>query len=107
MQKDYVPDGWLGIILGSKIFIHYMKYSFEECTKRLLAEITSMSSLKEDTNIKKVSVSAVRAVAKFHHTEEEAQKENNPTNWTYEQVSDWLRKLNNETLDKLVIIFLK
>ena len=39
LQKSYRPDGWLGFILGSKIYIDYTKYSFEECSSRLQKEL--------------------------------------------------------------------
>jgi hypothetical protein len=39
LQKSYHPDGWLGFILGSKIYIDYTKYSFEECSSRLQKEL--------------------------------------------------------------------
>ena len=39
LEKGYKPDGWLAIILGSKIFIDFTKYSFEESFNRLMKEI--------------------------------------------------------------------
>jgi hypothetical protein len=39
MQKGYKADGWLGIILGSKIFIDFQKYELSECLRRLTKEI--------------------------------------------------------------------
>jgi hypothetical protein len=40
MQKGYENvTGWLGIMMGDKIFINFMKYEFSECVRRLKAEI--------------------------------------------------------------------
>ena len=44
MEKGYQPDGWLGIILGSKIFIDFLKYEITECFKRLDKEIDNLVS---------------------------------------------------------------
>ncbi len=42
MQKGYESvSGWLGIIMGDKIFVNFMKYSFEECIRRLKNEVES------------------------------------------------------------------
>jgi hypothetical protein len=40
MQKSYKADGWLGLIMGSKIFVDFTKYDYQECIKRLLKELT-------------------------------------------------------------------
>ncbi len=42
MQKDYKPDGWLGIILGSKIFVNFTRYEFNECIRRLKVELDAV-----------------------------------------------------------------
>jgi hypothetical protein len=50
MQKNYVPDGWLGIILGSKIFVNFSKYPFEECMRRLKFELQNVLGEKSPAN---------------------------------------------------------
>jgi hypothetical protein len=47
MQKSFKPDGWLGLILGSKIFIDFTKYEFEECFRRLKNEISKLEPVDE------------------------------------------------------------
>ena len=47
MQENYKPDGWLGIILGAKIFVNFTKYSFEESMRRLGAEIRPLLTPKQ------------------------------------------------------------
>jgi hypothetical protein len=45
MQKGYENvQGWLGIIMGDKIFVNFTKYDFEECMRRLRKELNSSSS---------------------------------------------------------------
>ena len=41
MQKGYENvDGWLGMIMGDRIYINFMKYNFVEAIKRLLAQVS-------------------------------------------------------------------
>ena len=48
MQKDYEKiTGWLGIILGDKIFVNFTKYSFDDCISRLLKELKPYSTIHE------------------------------------------------------------
>ena len=45
MQSGYENvKGWLGIIMGDKIFINFMKYGFDECIRRLKNEVDSAFS---------------------------------------------------------------
>ena len=44
MQERYKPDGWLGMILGSKIFVDFTKYDMEESMRRLRHEIENIFS---------------------------------------------------------------
>jgi len=45
MQKGYENvQGWLGIIMGDKIFVNFTKYDFDECMRRLRKELISVSS---------------------------------------------------------------
>ncbi len=40
MQRHYKPDGWLGLLLGSKFYINFDgKYEFEEAYEMLLREL--------------------------------------------------------------------
>jgi hypothetical protein len=53
MQENYKADGWLGIIMGSRIFVNFKKYEFEECIRRLKAELANIDksfSFDKDTN---------------------------------------------------------
>ena len=49
MQKGYHNvDGWLGFIIGDKIFIDFTKYSFDESVKRLKNQINLITNHKPD-----------------------------------------------------------
>jgi hypothetical protein len=39
MESGYKPSGWLGILLGSRIYVDFTKYEFDECLRRLSKEI--------------------------------------------------------------------
>jgi hypothetical protein len=52
VQKDFSPDGWLGIIVGSKIYINFTKSNFEDSMKHLLQQI-SLVTEKRDSLTKK------------------------------------------------------
>ncbi len=51
MQKGYKPDGWLGIILGSKIFVDFCKYEWDECLRRVHKELEPYKTIKESENL--------------------------------------------------------
>jgi hypothetical protein len=83
MQKGYDNvDGWLGIIMGDKIFINFMKYSFEECTKRLLNEISKSIRQPEDQNI------VVAKETKYQAPQKTAM------DWSESEVSNWFKENN-------------
>jgi hypothetical protein len=50
MQQGYVPDGWLGIILGSKIYVNFTKNAFDECMRKLIFEIEHHAGQKSIVN---------------------------------------------------------
>ena len=42
MEENYEPDGWLGIILGTKLYMHFEKDP-QEGIQELLKEITNVT----------------------------------------------------------------
>lgn len=96
----------LGIILGSKIFINFKKYDFEECTKRLSFELShifgsqsverSLSNLtiKEEVKTSKTSNQTIPT---------ETKKEVNKQDWTESDVEKWFieTKINSKIYDYL------
>lgn len=94
MESDYMPDGWLGIILGARIYINFKKYSFKEAADRLLREINSVASI---CNTVKVNVSQTQSVIpnKLDH---DISNLTNVANWTKDDVKNWLEtsQINQE-----------
>jgi hypothetical protein len=101
MQPEYSPDGWLGIILGSKIFINFTKYTFDECVKRLKTEISSLISSEnplhppKSTELVRLTPKPVESSQAFigsatgiNHVQNQIQ------NWTETDVHTWLEKSN-------------
>jgi small nuclear ribonucleoprotein (snRNP)-like protein len=89
LQENYKPDGWLGLILGAKMFVNFKKYSFEECSKRLQSELSKLS-LSSDESFKKISVQQTSAVPN---------KIQAVDNWSVADVQNWLVK--NNTNEKI------
>lgn len=89
MQKAYKPDGWLGIILGSKIYIDFTKYEFEDCMRRLKKEMVALFNKKysfdsvEDTNALMSSV--ISSLTNQLNCE---------TDWSEQDVDNWLKEKN-------------
>lgn len=100
MQKDYKPDGWLGIILGSKIFINFMKYDLDECLRRLRMEIQIIFKdnlikveviemmkpesdvVKQNEDVNKISIGKL--------SNKDRDKVNKVSEWTEKDVGKWL-----------------
>ncbi|CAH1788063.1 unnamed protein product [Owenia fusiformis] len=77
MQRDYKPDGWLGAMLGDKLFIDFSgKYPFEDKIKELVAYIkkTGMDSLMPVEN-------------------EKNKLKGKPVKWDKTQVASWLTEI--------------
>lgn len=49
MKKDYVPDGWLGFILGTRMYIDFGTYEFEKAIKLLHTEIQLQKKKRQET----------------------------------------------------------
>ena len=86
LQENYKPDGWLGIIMGARMFVNFTKYSFDECIKRLQHEISEAGFgdiKKVNENHKKSIESAAKSI--------EA--------WKLSDTQSWLNRTNmNENI---------
>ncbi|XP_053382963.1 uncharacterized protein LOC128549690 [Mercenaria mercenaria] len=50
MERGYIPDGWLGFIVGTKLFFEFSpKYPFEDKMKALLKELSQVLGETADT----------------------------------------------------------
>jgi hypothetical protein len=108
MQANYKADGWLGIILGSKIFVNFTKYDFDECMSRLRAELAN--ALKT-----KLPVKASTAVTPSNHisikispatgtSSSSISTKNEAIEWSERKVESWMCDKNvNPTIRKNVL----
>lgn len=49
MQSKFIPQGWLGIAIGSKIYYDFSKYTIEEKYPSFLREIQSFYTFNDDS----------------------------------------------------------
>ena len=88
MQQNYKPDGWLGLILGSKIYVDFNKYSYDECLKRVKHELKNIFEISELSLPNKHGLSEDKSIE----------------NWTEIQVSEWFKnkKINCSICENLL-----
>lgn len=103
MQQDFQPTGWLGIILGSKIYIDFTKFDFAECMRRLKKELVVIYDQVYNillTNSKDVMTSSTTSsiisapspsIMNASWTEE---IERGADRWAEENVNKWLDEKN-------------
>ncbi len=48
MKKDYTPDGWLGFILGTRLYIDFGTYEFDKAIALLDNEIQLQKKKRKD-----------------------------------------------------------
>ncbi|CAF1604304.1 unnamed protein product, partial [Rotaria magnacalcarata] len=51
MKKEYVPDGWLGFILGTRLYIDFGTYEFEQAMKLLDSEIQLQKKKRKEAKL--------------------------------------------------------
>ena len=101
MQQGYESvQGWLGIIMGDKIFVNFTKYPLDDCIRRLRKEIDSSISLFGNINSNSmvtVNNTATATVQVQNHTGKQIE------NWTDDQVKNWFveKELNLNIFEKL------
>ncbi|CAM4811303.1 unnamed protein product [Rotaria magnacalcarata] len=105
MKKEYVPDGWLGFILGTRLYIDFGTYEFEQAMKLLDSEIQlQKKKRKEIKELAKVERAAAAApcdenndrekeeVAEVKSSLEIKSNKGDISNWSEEKVRDFLMK---------------
>lgn len=98
MQKNYVPDGWLGILMGSKIYINFTKNTFPECISRLNSEIKSAMNVKEI----EAPVPTKKAIRLDYSKKQAVTYE--VEKWSENDVTKWVERNN---FDSIIIAALK
>ena len=48
MKKEYTADGWLGFILGTRLYIDFGTYEFEKAIQLLDTEIQLQKKIREE-----------------------------------------------------------
>ena len=90
VQKDFSPDGWLGIIVGSKIYINFTKSNFEDSMKQLLQQI-SLVTEKRDSLTKKTGAKfdslPIKRPTQDSHTKINNSAQQKSTNYNFYQES--------------------
>lgn len=57
LQRHYRPDGWLGIMMGAKLYINFDgKYTFDHACNMLVRELETMGKSSDGANIPSLSV---------------------------------------------------
>ena len=99
LQRDYKPDGWLGIIIGTKLWIDFRNsFSVEGGTEKLMRELGDRGRENQ---------SKARSA---QHAEEfgEQEQENTPkvcgvSDWTTHEVKSWLKDISLDEVCKTVL----
>lgn len=97
MQPGYeTVQGWLGIILGDKIYVNFEEFDFDVCIQKILHEIEISS--KSNPGLSNNQVNPQTIVNKSISSKS---KTNKIENWSEEQVKDWFieKNLNMKIFD--------
>ncbi|CAH1780045.1 unnamed protein product [Owenia fusiformis] len=103
MEKGYRADGWLGMLLGTKLFFNFSgKYPFEDKMRELIKELGNQGKGQsvDQTDVAQslpMSMSSLPAPSVPKKVESGAQT------WDNAQVKDWLKKigLENDNLNNV------
>ncbi|RNA36713.1 hypothetical protein BpHYR1_013375 [Brachionus plicatilis] len=117
LQNGYKPDGWyfflefftakndfffkffrLGIILGAKIFVNFNKYTFDECIRRVLVEL---SKVKNDLDNEKVDIKPNLNGGRNNSNVNDSKNQN--LLWNEKEVEKWIheKNFNRHIMDNL------
>ena len=114
MQQGYESvQGWLGIIMGDKIYINFTKYDFDECMKRLKNEISLFINSIAKTNEKENKKNELEKADKVKFTIGSASSvsiisnissNKNVEKWSEHEVIEWF---NSNDLNISILSHLK
>jgi transcriptional regulator NrdR family protein len=104
LQKSFHPDGWLGFMLGSKIYIDYTKYSFEECSSRLQKELKNYHD--HDTALSTVSNNSAAVKKETENKSVVSSGQIISNKWSEEEVVNYFKskKVNDLIIENLMPI---
>ena len=94
LQANFTPDGWLGIITGSKIRVNFVKYDFEDSIKKVLFQLNAAIG-NDEAESNKIPINLNTCT-----------ENNSIKKWTQADVQEWLTKIQtNEELRKTLYSF--
>jgi hypothetical protein len=96
MQTGYHSvDGWLGFIIGDKIFVDFTKYSLDDSLKKLKTQIELNVYKKEEISKQELNASIpVLTVEKMSFNNNNNNNNNKAIDWTNDQVEKWFMEKN-------------
>ena len=99
LEKAYKPDGWLGLILGSKIYINFTKNDFDECIKRLIKEVIQLNKSIGDAKGKRTLDNKIKQPIE----KEVIQKLIKALSWSELDAENWIidKKFHKEIVESL------
>ncbi|CAF4830234.1 unnamed protein product [Rotaria sp. Silwood1] len=105
MKKDYVPDGWLGFILGTRMYIDFGTYDFDKAIQLLDNEIQLQKKKRKDAKeaakmqrratISSENMDGVKEeISRNQHAINVKVNKNSIINWNEDNVREFLLKHN-------------
>ncbi|CAD5118691.1 DgyrCDS7375 [Dimorphilus gyrociliatus] len=92
-QRGYKPDGWLGILMGSKFYINFDgKFSFSKALEKLLREINRILDADDSNNQAIVPTTAPSTMAPSFKSEKRNIDE--VKTWDKDRINQWIEKEN-------------
>jgi hypothetical protein len=90
MQKGYENvQGWLGIIMGDKIFINFTKYDHAECLRRLKQEVDSCKNIMHIAKVAEVASTSSAPPIPVLVSTLNSPTNNDVENWGEAKVKEW------------------
>jgi hypothetical protein len=90
MQPGYeTVQGWLGIILGDKIYVNFEEFDFDVCIQKILHEIKNSSKSNSASSNNQVYPQII-----VNNSTMSNSKTIKIENWSEEQVKDWFMEKN-------------
>ncbi|XP_067664694.1 uncharacterized protein [Haliotis asinina] len=93
LQRDYKPDGWLGLIKGAKLFFDFSgKYPFEKKASELVKELGARGKAGSSAD----SIDGQTTAIVKSQPSDAGRGASGTSNWSLKDVQNWLCKLNLE-----------
>ena len=99
MQRNYTPDGWLGILVGTKLWIDFQnKQAINSGVAKLIKELGGRGKDIDTTDGPKEAV--IRPIEASVVTAPPPQSVTNVSSWTNQDVKKWLTEIGLEQVCK-------